>query len=267
MTGALDWGMRDMHKTILRGLPVAALLVAATMTPASAADMYSEARSLKDGPAPVFSWTGFYLGGHVGGAWGDVNFVHTEAGGNVYREGAYDADGVFGGGQLGYNWQYANLVFGVEADLGHLDISGSAEGEDTVHSSSGGFYGDIAGRLGLSAGRTLFCAKGGIAFLDANFDYHETGCPNKKCDLNRDDVLWGWTLGGGVEYMLSSKWSIKGEYQHFDFGSMTMKTNSSAWPLTFSPVVDTVKVGVNYKFGAPSVLDPVLAKKHVVFQG
>ena len=79
----------------------------------------------KDGPVyvPANTWTGFYIGAHVGGAWSSEKV--TDKNDDFLRPGASlsnDANGVFGGGQIGYNWQHGNLVFGVEGDLGVMDL-------------------------------------------------------------------------------------------------------------------------------------------------
>lgn len=250
---------------------------------AYAADMYRGGGSLKDSPdllpvSPV--WRGLYAGGHIGGAWGNVDVSNTYT---YIQDPTVDsslgASGVIGGGQIGYNLQSGNLVYGLEADLGVLDLSGSSTVQlqggtrpplSVKYTTSGGFYGDITGRLGYASGRTLFYAKGGAAFLNVDFDTHYTG-KYAEFDYQDSDTFWGWTIGGGVEYKLRPGWSLKVEYQHFDFGSGSFGHNTSQnfdcgkinhqWAgntscrsdLTtdakVSPTVDAVTVGVNYQFG------------------
>ena len=263
---------------------------------ALAADLSGGAPSLKDAPLPepaAASWEGLYVGGHVGGAWttttvddkydyvGDPSSTNTVSGSDV-----------IGGGQIGYNFQWGHFVFGPEIDLGYLGLSGSKSaaltrspgclanyganvcGLNAGYQTSGGFYGDITGRLGYAMDNVLFYAKGGVAFLDTDIKANYVGqncstahnCwlhPNapvnySNFNFGESDTLWGWTVGGGVEYALNQNWSIKVEYQHFDFGSTSFKYDGdfsipgTPWhsklngSAEFSPTVDSVMVGVNY---------------------
>ncbi|KAI94117.1 hypothetical protein T281_12770 [Rhodomicrobium udaipurense JA643] len=233
---------------------------------ALAADLYGRGGGLKDGPfyeAPAL-WQGFYLGGHVGAAWSkaDVDDVFDYNGDPQFK-GNLNTNGFTGGGQLGYNFQRGNLVFGVEGDIGYLKVDASKDvafrpdsctahypdgsvkydGDrrdlcaiDAKYSASGGLYGDIAGRLGYSFGQTLIYAKGGVAFLDADFDAKYLGQNCKSLgtcgtggpstfNYSHSETLVGWTVGAGVEYKLTASWSVKAEYQYFDFGSISYSYN------------------------------------------
>jgi outer membrane immunogenic protein len=267
---------------LLLALAVPAAGALSVNSTAYAADVYTGGGSLKDSPdfLPLSpAWQGFYAGGRIGGAWGDVDVSNTYT---YIQDPTVDSSistsGVIGGGQIGYNLQSGNVVYGLEADLGVLDLSGSGATQlqggraplTATYSASGGFYGDITGRLGYAVGRTLFYAKGGAAFLNADFDSHYTG-KYAEFDYQDSDTFWGWTIGGGVEYKLRPGWSLKVEYQHFDFGDAAFSHNTSQnfdcglinhhWrgnmgchsDLTtdakVSPTVDAVTVGVNYHFG------------------
>ena len=269
------------------------------VTGALAADLYTKP-GLKDGPyVPPALWQGLYLGGHVGGAW-DTNTAqdHYNYVGDPEARNNVTGSGVIAGGQIGYNFQWGNIVFGPEADLGYLGLAGSKSvalpispdctghpypaslcGLNANYSSSGGLYGDITGRLGYAAGPTLFYAKGGVAFLDADFkaDYTGQNCLTagtctgaavpSKFNFNKSDTLWGWTVGAGAEYALSQAWSLKLEYQHFDFGSFSLAHNGDfylpghpTWysrlggSVGISPTVDAVMVGMNYHLNLVSAL-------------
>lgn len=265
---------------------------------ASAADLYDNGPSLKDAPfvPPPLSWEGFYVGGNVGGAWNttvvDDKYDYI---GDPSSRNTLNGSGVIAGGQIGYNFQSGNLVFGPEIDLGYLGLPGSKSTALTPspdcladnpayqcvlngnYKTSGGFYGDITGRLGYAVDNVLFYAKGGVAFLDLNVKSKYVGqncsvsltelwhcqgytVPNQPSVFNfeHSDTLWGWTVGGGVEYALNQEWSVKIEYQHFDFGSTSFNYEASrtitgtnlqstiSGEGKFSPSVDAVKVGVNY---------------------
>jgi outer membrane immunogenic protein len=255
-----------MKKTLYIG---ASMLAAAAAVPASAADMYRpEPGGYKDGPAYVLanSWTGFYVGVHLGGAWGntkvtDVDLFNSPDGSRTPQTFSLGTDGVFGGVQLGYNWQHGHIVLGIEGDLGGMGLSGktvepNSLGEDKSHGTAsldGGLYGDVTARLGyLITPSTLAYAKGGFAFLngDAKFVQSSFNASSKA-------TLTGWTVGGGIEHQLSGSWSVKAEYLHFDFGSQTASGDlpePSPFPartirFRFDPTVETVKAGLNYHIG------------------
>jgi outer membrane immunogenic protein len=249
--------------------------------------------SLKDTPnyeyAPPALWTGFYFGGHIGGAFGETEIGDTfDYNGDPFAKNTIDSTGIITGVQLGYNVQRGNVVFGFEADLGYLGLSGDKTADlphperekydpndeiSAKYSIDGGLYGDLTARLGYSADKALFYVKGGAAFLNADFKSHYVGAncstttdwcgtPNpSKFDFETSDTLVGWTIGVGVEYALGRNWSFKAEYQHFDFGTMSLgyegeyKFNNKGYTsdlegnADIDVVVDAVKVGVNYKFG------------------
>ena len=145
-------------------------------------------------------------------------------------------------GDIGYLGLSANKLVNFRQDTctGHYsadpkdDIRYSADmcAVDTKYASSSGLYADITGRLGYALDRTLFYAKGGVAFFDADFKANYAGQSCKTLgtcgtggpstfNYDHSDTLVGWTVGAGVEYALSQSWSLKAEYQHFDFGSMS----------------------------------------------
>jgi outer membrane immunogenic protein len=238
----------------LLGLTLTSVVAIAS---ANAADMYVPGPvgpgGYKDAPwAPT--WAGFYLGVHVGGAWGndhgtviDSNPVDTT------HSFTLDSSGVFGGGQLGYNFQRGNVVFGIEADFGDMDLSAKASNSKIVNTipfettTSGGFYGDVTGRLGYSFGSALLYAKGGFAFLEGDAKVHTVN-PAFFIPETSASAFTGWTVGGGLEYALTPAWSVKAEYLHFDFGNERSATtiNTECCSYDHHLTVDTVKAGVNY---------------------
>jgi outer membrane immunogenic protein len=186
---------------------------------------------------------------------------------------------VIGGAQGGYNFQRLNIVYGVEADLGYLNLAGSkmaalqADPHNDAYwltgnyTSSGNLYGDLTGRLGYAADRALLYVKGGAAFLNEDFKasylgQNYTGIPH-AFNFGRNEMLWGWTAGAGGEYALSSAWSLKVEYQHFDFSRMSYEHNSvyvinpsTGWHSTLTgkaeicPAANAFTVGVNFHFNS-----------------
>jgi outer membrane immunogenic protein len=210
-----------MKKFLLTG---AALAVLALATPAFAADMAARGPVYKAAPAvaPLFNWTGFYIGGHGGYGWGDASGL--------------DTNGWFGGGQIGVNYQFApNWVWGVEADISGGKIDGG-------NAATAAFKTDVFGtarlRLGYTVDRVMFYGTGGLAWADSKATL--VGVSDTQSNF-------GWAAGGGIEYAFAPNWSAKIEYIHADYGS----DNYALAPTTsINLKTDTVKFGVNYLFNS-----------------
>ena len=126
----------SMLRSFVLGVAGAVALVAS----ANAADMYSAEGGLKDGPVyGANTWTGFYIGAHAGGVWGNASLKDDINDGVTPGPFPYSAAGAFGGGTAGYNLQRGHLVFGVEADAGYMDLSGSR----IIGSANAGAHQDI----------------------------------------------------------------------------------------------------------------------------
>lgn len=219
-------------------------------------------------PAPVFMWTGCYVGLHAGGDWSKVTitdvgnaagFAFAGAGVAGQQFGPSNTTGFFGGGQAGCNYQFGTFVAGVEGDLGWMGVKQSALDPGTVSNTTvginDGLYGDITGRLGVAFGPALFYAKGGWAF----FNGKESFTTQSAAFISNTDVSTfnGWVAGAGLEYRFAPNWSAKVEYLHFDFGNQTFNVlaTGGTFPFNEKLTVDSVKVGVNYQFnfGGPVV--------------
>ncbi|MBX9774446.1 MAG: porin family protein [Xanthobacteraceae bacterium] len=209
-----------------------------------------------------FSWTGFYVGGHTGIAVGRTTT------GNTSPYGGFDAGiplsydlnpvSVFGGGQLGYNWQYGVYVLGVEADLGYLGLRETVRpAPDDYVSVKYGWYGTVTGRLGFAYDRLLTYVKGGAAVASiTNAAGGLTGGVIDPSDYSAvRKTRLGWTVGSGFELAFAPNWSFKSEYLYMNFGKQT-STNLDGDSFTHKNQVHTWKVGLNYRFGgaAPVVV-------------
>jgi outer membrane immunogenic protein len=198
-------------------------------------------RSLKDAPLPaempLFTWSGLYIGAHVGYGWTDLDW--TAAGTTVNDNGS----GWFGGGQMGYNWQRGALVFGVEADLSSGGMGGSAACPGFTCSHDVNWLASVRGRLGVAANgnRTLFYATAGGAWADV--DYSSTAGPGFS------DRLSGWVVGGGIEHMLTPRMTARVEYLYYAFDGVTAPAGTlSGGPVALDPSMQTVRFGLNVKF-------------------
>jgi outer membrane immunogenic protein len=202
--------------------------------------------------APLYDWTGFYLGGHGGGAWSSATardptgaaFAPLGTGVNV------SGSGWLAGGQLGYNRQLGAWVFGIEGDLSYTDVRGSAAapfgGNITTQSN---WVGTVTGRLGIAWDRTLVYAKGGAAFGDTTYTVRPPAVVFRGTDTRT-----GWTVGAGAEYGLTENWSVKAEYNYIDLGTRTVTTTSPAGaplPADVKMTEHMIKLGANYRFKLP----------------
>ncbi len=255
-----------MKKT-LAAATIAALVGAAGA--ANASDIYPSSGPWKGGPSyyvPPVTWTGFYIGGHVGGAWGGNSFSETD-GYNYFAGNGFGGNnsGVFGGGTLGYNFQAGSFVLGFEADFGGAGLTNSWNNSAYHAAGTGGylwskddasFYADVTGRLGYAAGPALFYIKGGWAYLDNNTQvggYYAPAVGGPVAWSTSSSGLDGWTAGGGIEYLFAPCWSVKAEYLYFDFSGNNYSWANPALGKTYGwerdYTVDSFKVGVNYHFG------------------
>jgi outer membrane immunogenic protein len=255
-----------MKKILLAGIAVAAFCA-----PAFAADMPVRAPVYKAAPAPMFSWTGCYLGAHAGYGWGKDNngFGNAVFDGDFAPElGPYNqrTSGGLAGGQLGCNYQGpTNWVVGLEGELSWSGVKGSLttpeDGADpgtfTRFQTRNRWDGDVAVRLGYAMDRSLLFGKVGAAW--GNFRYTEThddfptihACA--LCSVNINGTRAGLLLGAGWEYALQNNWTVKVEYNYINYGSHTIPYPSTGGSATSFPVHDTenvIKVGVNYLFSS-----------------
>lgn len=227
------------------GLLALTLTSVAALATANAADLNRKAEYYKAPPVLIPMWAGLYLGAHIGGAWGDLNVTDFNEDLGKFKN---SASGVFGGGTIGYNFQTGSWVYGVEADLGGMDLRHATveAGPDQITSRIGsGFYLDATARLGYAIDHALVYAKGGYAFYDGTVSVTDpTDNPVGFAQVNQFN---GWTVGGGIEYKLDPAWSVKAEYQYFDFGTKGVVVSGDD-PYDNKLTIHTVKAGVNYHF-------------------
>jgi outer membrane immunogenic protein len=189
-------------------------------------------------------WTGVYLGGNLGGAFSEEKAV-TPLG--LWSP---NSSGVFGGGQLGYNFMVApNWLIGIEGELDSSAAQGTVVIPNMVAAatitSNHRWYGTLEGRLGFSQGPWLVYAKGGAAWI--NVDYRMTGSFNGVTTIaSTTNTATGWTLGTGLEYMWAPGWSAKAEYDYLDFGTQNVAFGALGTSLAVTTQVHEFKMGVNW---------------------
>jgi outer membrane immunogenic protein len=201
-----------MTKILLGTTMLAGLLIAGA---AQAADM-----PLKAAPrvAPEsFSWTGFYVGAHVGGTWGTVESNLPFGDGYSLPISSHTINGFVAGGQAGYNLQVSPwLVLGVEGQVSWTDASGRtpcAPLSILGCSTDVNWVATLAGRVGFTRGHTMLYVKGGVAWADTDYKVDFLGVNF----LNASSTRTGAMVGAGVEHAFTSNWSAKLEYNYMDF--------------------------------------------------
>jgi opacity protein-like surface antigen len=217
----------------------------------SAPDFYTKAA-----PAPVYQWAGAYAGASFGGA-----FSREDASTPIGAA-ATDPSGVLGGVQFGYNYLFApHWLAGVEGELGWTSAQSKTNFVDPAGTTAMAVTGDhnwydtLSGRLGYVTGPLLVYAKGGAAWMNADYRLEVT----QNNGFSSADVMSanraGWNAGAGMEYMLGSHWSAKLEYDHLDFGSSTLGfANPLGNGVTFKTQVNEWKAGVNYHWAPGDLL-------------
>lgn len=283
-------------------LAVAGSLCASPM--ASAADLPAKA-PLKAPIAAALNWSGFYAGVNAGYAWNDRasdwsgdnavngagNFLVNTAFGvpaGVFAFGPaafrqpVRAAGFTGGVQAGYNWQFSNIVAGLEADFQYADLQGSTSNSGfglggavfvtATSQQNVNWFGTVRPRIGvlLLDQRLLAYATGGFAYgrTELNATITTTGvglvtpstglqCPvNAVCIAGSESkTSTGWTAGAGLEWQMWSKVRLRVEYLHVDLGQQSVRLVARA-PATgtgFADVrarnaFDIVRAGVSYAF-------------------
>jgi len=212
--------------------------------------------------APIFSWTGFYIGVNAGYSWGrQDNSLQATGGGIISGNSNSDKiNGFIGGGQIGYNWQINQFVLGIEADLqasgqkgdGTFFVPGTAvilvvPPTNFTYTDKLDWFGTVRGRLGFAMDRWLPYVTGGWAFGRGTVSGSSTGAIVSTFSGSKN--YNGWTLGGGLEYAFDRNWSVKAEYLYFDFGTGPTVAVTPAVNVVSGKMTDNIaRLGVNYRF-------------------
>jgi outer membrane immunogenic protein len=185
------------------GSSVAALL-AATSSGAFAADLPVKAPYMA--PIALYNWTGFYIGGNLGGVWESGTISDSDFGVSFSNS----RSGFIGGGQIGYNWQVSpQFVLGVEwmfdgtsisSDTGNVAVIDPTLGAATLSATEKvDWLTTLTARLGYAANNWLFYVKGGGGWVHDSATLTEVAGAN-VFSVSASDTKGGWVVGGGIEY-------------------------------------------------------------------
>jgi len=249
-----------MKKILAAGIAAAAFCSA----PALAADIPTKGPIYK-APAPVFSWTGCYLGGNLGYGRDRTRF-----------DDIVDPDTTFvtshkfvGGGQIGCDYQANNWVVGLQGMFDGTDLGGHAfpeagAGNPSLFTTSKvSWFSTATGRIGYAVNpNTLVYAKGGAAWIHNKY----TQSTGALLEFVLQPTRIGWVAGGGVEWAFAPHWSLFLEYDYLNFGShlfqfTDLRVGGTTFPIVLKQNTQAVLVGINYRFGGdPWGKSPVVAK-------
>jgi outer membrane immunogenic protein len=206
-------------------------------------------------PFYYYNWTGFYIGGNVGGAWDRTTFADTFdslLGVNFNNT----RSGFIAGGQFGYNWQISSVfVLGVEW---MFDGTGISSDIDTVvvdgialsATSKVDWIQTLAARFGWASNNWLFYGKAGAGWVHDSATL-TVATPFNIFSADASDTNRGWMFGAGIEYGFTPNWSARIEWDHIGLGDVTHPGFVTLLPfdtITVSRQLDLLTVGLNYKF-------------------
>jgi outer membrane immunogenic protein len=245
-------------------LITAGVIALGAAAPVAAADL--PARTYTKAPAMVaaayYDWSGFYLGINGGGGtsrkcW-DITNNGIAAVVPAASEGCHDATGGTVGGQIGYRWQSAAWVFGVEAQGNWADFRGdniSLAFRTDRNRSRIDTFGLFTGQVGYAWNNALVYVKGGAAVTRDKYDIFDV--PTGLLTDTARETRWGGTVGIGLEYGFASNWSVGVEYDHLFMGTrdVSFATVAGVFDGTdrIRQDVDLFTARLNYTFGGPVV--------------
>jgi outer membrane immunogenic protein len=238
-----------MKKLLVAGIAVGAFCVA----PALAADLPTKGPVYK-AAAPYDPWTGCYIGGNIGGSWAKKRIVDQEPGFEDRLRDDHTGSGFVGGGQIGCDYQVNNWVFGIQGLFDGADITGThfdfANPPVLTWHSKNSWFGTLTGRIGYTVQpmALLYAKAGGAWVRDHNLLTFAGGTQSTP-----DTTMTGWTVGTGFEYKFAPNWSAFVEYNYVGLSIKNREpftqTNGQVFPYDVHNNLQTILVGLNYRFG------------------
>jgi opacity protein-like surface antigen len=219
-----------MKNSFLASLAVFAVAMSPVVR---AADMAVKAPP--SAPAPsYYNWSGLYVGANFGGAWSNGNL--NIPGNNFYG----GLNEFIAGGQIGYNFQAGQFLYGVEGTFDGATFDHPALPTATLGSVSQHWIGTVAGRFGVVANRWLVYGKLGGGWVESTAILNTPG-PSWSGSSTKD----GWLVGAGLEYGFKPHWTVRLEYDYLALAGW----NSATVPaIALNRDLQMVTAGISYKF-------------------
>jgi len=244
-------------RTLLLGSVSAVALTASAL----AADL--PVKAPPRAPVEVWNWTGPYIGINAGAAWNSSKFADlgdsaSSPSFNFFTPGTafwstHDPRFTIGG-QVGYNWQSGNIVYGLEGDMNWVDGKTHATLRNCCINIAAttdlDWFATLRGRIGVAFSAALLYATGGLAIGHFHDVWGSATASTPAFDSEKTRT--GWTLGGGLEYMLTRNWTIKAEGLYADFGNWIATNPNGAivppYRSRFTHTVGIARAGLNWKW-------------------
>jgi outer membrane immunogenic protein len=212
---------------------------------ADVADMVAE-------PPLVYDWSGFFVGLNGGYGFSGDETVRLKPSFQD-KAGRLDLNGLFGGAQVGANWQTGNWVVGAEADLQLSDIVDSdtrrVNGLDVSSKGAIDWFSTVRLRSGYAIDNIMIFGTGGLALAGMNHKVHTVDDPSAAINLSDTYTASGWTAGAGVEWGFSANSSAKIEYLYTDLGKKEIGSSlSDDSYFQATPSFQSIRMGVDFRF-------------------
>ena len=237
-------------KTLIAGgaLAVACSAAVAADLPSRKAPVYAPVA------APIFTWSGLYVGANLGyGIVRNDRVGVADTGIAPYNYSNARSQGLLGGLTLGYNVQSGAMVYGLEGDFQFTGMTKSVA--DLVNGYTARsripMFGTLRGRVGYAMGNALLYATGGLGVTNVKYNLGDLATGTAT---SHDNWRLGWALGGGLEYALNNNWSTKIEYLYVSAGKHAIGNAAASYITHESQGFHVVRAGLNYKFGGPSAV-------------
>lgn len=250
-----------MHRFAIVGAGL--LSMAGFVGAAQAADLPARVYTKAPAMVPaVYDWSGVYIGINGGGGSSHNCYTITSVAGapvTPSSEGCHDATGGMVGGQLGYRWQSAGWVFGVEAMGDWADLKGTNSSLTAIipytNQTKVDAIGLFTGQVGYAWNNVLWYVKGGAAVVDNKYSSYFTA--TNVVFNSANDTRWGGTVGTGVEISFAPNWSVGFEYDHLFMGTDSIVFAPTAIAVgrtdNIRQDIDMGTVRINYRFGGPVI--------------
>lgn len=268
-----------MKRKLLCGVAIISATLASISTEAAAAP-----QNIQNDPCLFCNWTGFYLGISGGGAWEHVKnslsivndpvnpyfFPPAIPGVNASGSSSFDKNKAYIGGQLGYNQQNGNFVWGIEFSFNDINIKENHGGQflytsnnapyNLTTSASTNWLFTLDPRIGWAYNRALFYVTGGLSEAQLKFKqfFSEPPFTPTPETASYSKIKTGWNLGLGIEYAINNCWTVRAQYLYNRFNSQTVRgslvnAGDGISGATFNNSLDSrniqmLSVGVNYLF-------------------
>jgi opacity protein-like surface antigen len=245
---------RDFMRNKLLAAVAFSAFAAACARPAAAADVpwggqpptMQQQPVAAPSPPYVTDWVGFYFGFNGGGGWDHASFDSPPG---LFLPGA-SLNGSVIGGHAGYNWQYVQIVGGVEVDFSSADLTETSlvgsPADFAVRNSKIDELASARGRLGFAIlHNVLAYGTGGLGWAHTRVTIADAAGSVTSADEN----AFGWVAGAGLEYRLFEHVLLRAEYLHYELGTVTLPALLSSHDnIGIRNGIDVVRGGISYKF-------------------